>query len=200
MYSQNSEQKHIVSYFGKFKGKLLSIGENDGKTFSNALNLIELGWEAYLIEPSPKAYKALTELHERNVNITCVNVAIGEENKVMTFYESKHHLKDKSDFALLSSLDYSETERWRKSGVEFTEIEVPVVTYDKIKDNYDFISIDAEGYDLIILKQIDLTHTKLLCIEWNSIESVKAEIIKYCLSFGLNTIIYISGENLLIGR
>lgn len=200
IYTQNQEQKYIENYFGNFKGNLLSIGENNGKTFSNSLKLIELGWKATLIEPSPKSFSALKELHRGNNRIRCLNVAIGSKKSAMAFYESEHHLKDMSDFALLSSLDYKETERWRKVGVKFNEIIVNVVPYSEVKDDYDFITIDAEGYDLLILKQIDLSMTKLLCIEWNSIADIKKQILEYCLIFGLNNLIYVCGENLLIGR
>jgi hypothetical protein len=65
---------------------------------------------------------------------------------------------------------------------------------------FDFITIDAEGYDLEILRQIDLTDTKLLCIEWNTNDQAKGQILEYTIKFGMNKIIYVSGENLLIGR
>ena len=126
-YSQNQEQEYILNYFGDYKGNLLSIGENDGKKFSNALRLIELGWSATLVEPSPKAFKALELLHKDNPNVRCINVAVSDTCGKMKFYESGHHLSDKSDFSLLSSLDYSETEKWRRSGVKFTETEVVVL-------------------------------------------------------------------------
>ena len=65
---------------------------------------------------------------------------------------------------------------------------------------FDFITIDAEGMDMEILKQIDLLDTQLLCIEWNSKNEIKEEILEYTSKFGMNKIIYQSGENLLIAR
>lgn len=205
MYSQNQEQKHILDFFKDTKGTLLSIGENDGKTFSNSLALIELGFSAVLVEPSPIAYKKLTELHKhRQSQVICINAAIGESVGKAILYESSHHLSDKSDVALLSSLKESETEKWKKSGVDFKEEEVDVITYKLVKTildsetEFDFITIDAEGYDLEILKQIDLTSVKLLCIEWNSKKEIKNAILEYTSRFGMDNIIYESTENLLI--
>lgn len=200
MYTQNKEQEYILEYFKDFKGTLLDIGANDGKTFSNSLALIELGWEAVLVEPSPCTFEKLKELHKDRDNVKCYNVAIGETSGKMKFYESGHHLKDKSDYALLSTLDPNETIKWRKAGIEFKEIEVDVLPYESIFGKFDFITIDAEGIDIEILKQIDLTHTSLLCIEWNSIVANKLVILEYCSQFGMNKIIYESGENLLICR
>lgn len=203
IYTQNKEQEYILSYFKNTdisKINILDIGANNGITYSNSYALLKLGARATLIEPSPKSFKDLSSLHKGNNLVKCLNVAIGSEKSKMTLYESEHHLKDKSDFALLSSLDYNETIKWRKSGIKFNEINVNVIPYSEINDNYDFITIDTEGYDLKILKQIDLSYTKLLCIEWNSNPDIKKQILEYCLKFGLNNLIYISGENLLIGR
>lgn len=200
MYSQNLEEQFILEYFKDFKGKLLDVGANDGKTFSNSLRLIELGWNAVLVEPSRTAFDKLDELHKFNSSVKLFNLAIGNEVSKLTFHESGHHLKDKSDVALLSSLYKNETTKWKNAGVYFNEYEVLVTTYNHIKDNYDFITIDAEGYDLEILKQIDLSYTKLLCIEWNSIQSNKDSILEYCAAFGMNKVIYQSPENLLICR
>lgn len=200
MYTQNKEQEYILEHFKDFKGTLCSIGENDGKTFSNALALIELGWDAILVEPSPCTFEKLKELHKDRDNVICINAAVGESAGKMKFYESGHHLKDKSDYALLSTLDPNETIKWRKAGIEFKEIEVDVITMTELNAHFDFVTIDAEGLDIEILKQIDLTHTSLLCIEWNSIMANKLVIMEYCSQFGMNKIIYESGENLLICR
>lgn len=200
MYSQGNEEQIILEYFKDFKGKLLDIGANDGKTFSNSLALIELGWSAVLVEPSKIAFSKLKELHKDNEKVDLVNYAIGNKEGKAIFFESGHHLKDKLDIALLSSLNESETDKWKNVGVKFEPYEINTIPYSKIKDNYDFITIDAEGYDLEILKQIDLTNTKLLCIEWNSIESNKEQILKYTSTFGMDNIIYQSAENLLICR
>lgn len=201
-YSQNDEQKHILEFFNGKKGTLLSIGENDGQTFSNAYALIKLGWTALLVEPSEIAFEKLSNLHKDNLNVTSLNFAIGTENSIVDFYESGAHFKDKSDFSLLSSLKKDETEKWKN--VDFEIKKVQVYTYkDFISnsfDKFDFITIDAEGMDLDILKQIDLSNTQLLCIEWNNKEEIKNEILEYTSKFGMNKIIYQSGENLLIAR
>lgn len=203
MYSQNEEEKHILKFFGGKTGTVLDIGANDGKTFSNSLALIEKGWWGILVEPSKIAFEKLEKLHGKNEHVKLLNCAIGGENMKGILHESGSHLPDGSDVALLSSLKKWETEKW--TNVKFEEKPVNVLAFREIISaigdrNLDFITIDAEGMDMDILKQIPLNRTQLLCIEWNSIQKVKDEILNYTALFDLVRIIYQSPENLLIAR
>ena len=101
-----------------------------------------------------------------------------------------------------------EQEKWKKGGLEFEKVEVDVLTFNDFRTKkvpgmfrFDFITIDAEGMDLAILQQIDLTkyQTKLVCIEHNSVPEAKEAMIAYCRSHGLVEIIYESGENVIMG-
>lgn len=203
MYSQSKEEQYITEYFKDFTGTLLDIGANDGKTFSNSLRLIELGWKAVLVEPAPTAWDNLLLLHGDNEKVVLVPLCIGQTNKKVVFHESGHHLPSKSDRALLSTVCPQEKTKWAK--VAFQEMEAEMVNYEtlckrtEIKD-FDFITIDAEGMDVEILRQIDLSATKLLCIEWNGNPHARLEIEAYCSRFGMDKLIYTSGENLLIAR
>lgn len=202
LYSQNLEDQFITDYFTGFTGTLLSVGENDGETFSNAKALIDLGWSAHLLEPASVFYQ-LKRLHMDNKNVHCYNLAIGETDGITTLFESGAHVHGGTDKALVSSLSGEETERWRKSGVIFHEKQVPVCTFKSFweiadRPQFDFISIDAEGFDWIILQQIDLATVgcKCLVIEWNSDENLKQQFCEYCQKFGL-IYIFKSRENII---
>jgi hypothetical protein len=82
---------------------------------------------------------------------------------------------NKGDTSLLSTIKETEMARWK--GTEFKPVRVKVMTYDTFtQEQYDFISIDAEGMDIDILKQIDLDGVKCLCIEYNNDRHIEAEI------------------------
>lgn len=202
-YSQNQEEKYILDFFKGRKGTLLSIGENDGITFSNAKRLIENGWKAILVEPSHSAFNMLAELHKDNKNVSLVNCAIGHMNYVTRFHESGPHLYDRSDNALLSTINEQEKSRWKN--VEWIEYDVDVITYNELTyrtgvKSFNFITIDAEGVDTLILRQIDLSECELLCIEWNGKSEVAIEIFKHTHQFGMKNIVYQNSENLIISR
>lgn len=197
MYSQNKEEEVILNYFGFIPGTLCSIGENDGVTFSNVKALIERGWKGILIEPSPKAYAKLKELYKEIKGVYTYQVAIGNHNGEAVLFESMSHL-NRGDVGLLSTLVTDEMHRWR--GEVFNPIDVKIFRWktflNRVKyKTFDFISIDAEGLDLDILKQIDLTETKMVCVEWNG--KNKQAFIDSCPGF---RIIHENGENLIFAR
>jgi len=202
-YSQNNEDLIILDYLqdkGISDGVILSLGENNGLDLSNARTLIEFGFSAVLIEPS-SVFKQLNELYLTNMNVQCLNVAIGDKAGKMKFWESENHVPNGNDKALVSTLDFEETKRW--PNVKFNEIEVDVITFEDllIKFNhhrFDVVSIDCESYDWIILKQIDLIaiECKVLVIEWNLNHELDRLYTSYCGNFGLKEI-YRNSENII---
>ncbi len=153
-YSQNLEQDYILNYFANHApGHLLDIGANDGQTLSNSRALIEYkDWSGLLVEPSPTAFKKLNSLYKDNDLVECLNVAIANEKGRIEFYDMESHL-GKGDTSLLSTAVVSELPKWAAT-TEFKKIKVKAVTYAEIIDTYDFITIDCEGLDLDVLRQI----------------------------------------------
>ena len=179
----------------------LDIGANDGKTFSNSLRLIENGWKAVLVEPSPRAFKRLSELHALSDNVHCVNVAIANSNGMLTLKESSS-LINENDIALVSSLKPEETTKWTMCN--FKDVNVVALDFQTFYSNlpikkFDFISIDVEGFDYDVLKQIDLNLVgcRCLCVEFNG--KNKDLFVNYVSKFGMNLISQ-NYENLIFAK
>lgn len=195
-FSQNSEEKYILQYFEGFTGTLLDIGANDGKTFSNSLALIGNDWKAVLVEPGADAYMKLALLHEYNDKVMCLKLAIGQENGFVDLHVNEPHIA--GDTGLLSTLDPKEKERW--GSLQFKTERVECMDYKSLcelieMDKFDFITIDAEGKDMVILEQIDLTHTRMVCVEHNGKDIEKYS--DYCKKFGMK-VLHINGENIIL--
>jgi len=190
-YSQNKEDLQVLDYFGDRTGTLLSVGENDGTTFSNARLLIEHGFSAHLFEPATVC-SSLIKLHKGNDKVHIYNKGLGDKIGRVTFYESGTHVKNGTDRALVSTTDYKETIRWRKQGVQFAERHIQILDFKGWykhagKPKLEFISIDCESNDWTVLKEIDLKEVgcEFLVIEWNGDKGLEKKYTTHCEQFGL---------------
>lgn len=205
-YAQNREDIMVKAYFDlkygrDFKGHLLDLGANDGVTFSNSLMLIESNWSADLVEPSPQTYLKLDKLHSVRKDVKCHKIAVSNVNGTVKFHDSGTLLGG-NDKSLVSTLNPEEKLRWNGE-VSYEEISVQSVTFANLlnltkRSTFDFITIDIEGLDWIVLKQIDLTKVgcKMLIIENNGKETLK--YVAYCKQFGLK-LLNSNQENLIFG-
>jgi FkbM family methyltransferase len=202
-YSQNGEGKIIAGYFKGKTGRLLSIGENDGKTLSNVLHLIEAGWSADLVEPSPAAFEKLKSLHQGNDKVRCHQFAISNYNGMASFHDSGSHLNN-GDTSLLSTLNQADKDKWAAS-TEFKTIDVPVLEFGAFhfsidSPQFDFISIDAEGEDVKILQQMNLRELgcKCLIVEHNSDRATELSIRSHAEYYGLKKVLLRNAENICL--
>lgn len=174
-YAQNGEDIIIQKLFGNFVGTFLSIGENDGITFSNVRAFAEMGWTGLLVEASPKAYERLLknyELIDRDIDFQ--NTAIGKEDGYLEFYESGE-LLNKGDVALVSSGVKKELQRWQSIKMPFTKMTIGMTSVATMfsrsrHTHFDLLSLDIEGMELDVLPQIDFKALKIqvAVIEFNS--------------------------------
>jgi FkbM family methyltransferase len=179
-YSQREEEIVITNYFEGFTGTLLDLGSNNGIIFSNSRALIEKGWSGCLVEPCQKTFTELVINNAKYPKAWCRNVAIGTFNGHADFYESGS-LINGHDHSLVSTLKAEETERWKKvngpdqHAVEYRKTKVHVVDWKTFHRSaphkqFDFITIDIEGMELEVLRQMNLVDLgcKLICIEYNN--------------------------------
>jgi FkbM family methyltransferase len=187
-YSQNNEQEIIEQYFEKYDSSelcFLDIGANDGVSFSNTYNLSLKGWSGICLEPSINAFNKMKINYKDNEKMILCNYGISNVTDKLKFYESGNWIDAEAPTSILSTL--SSEERNRFEGMNWTETICDFYTFKDFleKENlnnytFDFINIDCEGYDFIVLKQIDLNkfNVKLICIEFID-EKTELEIKSY---------------------
>jgi FkbM family methyltransferase len=143
-----------------------------------------------LLEPS-SVYSRCKELHKDNELVRAYQLGIAQQNGIIDFYESGSF--EGHDKALVSCINPDEMKRWgssvsfEKTEAQFLTFEDFLIKYKMDEKRFDFISIDAEGFDWDILSQIDLDlhQTQCVCIEWNSLNDLDLLFTKYCNNFGL---------------
>jgi FkbM family methyltransferase len=203
MYSQNLEEKYILDYFGTFVGSFLDLGCNDCKTFSNTRALAERGWSGILVDPSPKAIARCKQLYNGHKGFYIYPFAISNHNGKAMLQESGA-LCNAEDVGLVSTFHASEMERFKRT-VKYEPVEVKTFKWKtfinrlKVKE-FQMISIDIENDEMKVLPDMNLSKTDLICIEWNGSHEKKIKYLECTTRYGLDKIIYESGENLIIVR
>ncbi len=194
MYSQNCEEKYILEYFGDRKGKFLDIGSHDGMLNSNTYALALLGWQGVCIEPSASPFHVLTNLYQDNENITLINAALITDDVdygLIKFYESGGDQ--------IGTLYDKHKEVWDHY-TKYRDIYISPIKmrdiYSQFGNDFSFISIDIEGGNVDLLKDLDLFFADMVCIEHDRAFN---EILECAAKFELHEI-YRSNENMILAR
>lgn len=157
-YSQWGEQKFISEFFAGHRGRFLDIGAFDGLTGSNTRSLSDNGWSGVLVEASPFIFQRLVENHRGNDKMQFVNAAMMPSAGLVTFHDSGSQVATcKQDHGV------SEFVRRRYAISAIT----PEMLAQHMGGDYDFVSLDIEGMDLPVIREMGLVLSKarLLCVE-----------------------------------
>lgn len=191
-YTQNEEEKYIVDSLKDISaGQFLDIGAHDGKTFSSTRALVERGWGGVYVEPAPDVLPTLrANIAEYSDRTTVLPLAIGLRRGILPFYSS--------GMDMVGSLSPEHAKKW-SSCVQFTEIQVPVITLADLEAQhgtaFDFVGMDVEGINWDLFCQFDWTrwNPRCVCIEY---DDKKDEIEQVLRAHGYS-IVYISPENIV---
>jgi FkbM family methyltransferase len=170
-------------------GIVVEVGAFDGVHLSNSFSLEKIGWRAICIEPNPEMFHHLQKNRPLATNLNHAIVGDDAINEIVFYAE---------EIGVLSGCSYDENDvkkRYANRGLDYKDpqkISVPATTltnlFEKLKiDNLDVLSIDVEGFELEVLKGLDLKKVdiNLFIIEANN-EDFKKGILDYfngCLDY-----------------
>jgi FkbM family methyltransferase len=166
MYSQNDEERIIEGLLAQAPpGRFLDIGAYDGKTFSNTLRLVELGWGGVCLEPSAGAFVRLLALHGDSDRVVLVNAAVAAEARLVDFYDSGGDA--------VSTTVPAHVEKWESgSAVRFKRVMVFTLPIEQVfarfGHDFGFINLDVESQNLELLECLPfekLTALRVVCVE-----------------------------------
>jgi FkbM family methyltransferase len=172
VYSQYGEDEYVLSFFkdnNSEKKLVVEIGAADGFRFSNSYKLIQLGWSAILIEPNNYSFSKLKTLHENNNNVYLENCGCSDNTKLnVTLYCDKN-----DDYQQISTFSEKQMEGCKSYyKCDFYEQEINIYKTSDLFEKYnikhiDFLSIDTESFDNLVIKGIDFEkcYITLICIE-----------------------------------
>ncbi len=166
-YSQCGEDRileFIFSELGIINPTYIDIGAYHPFKLSNTALLYKKGNRGINIEPNPILFKKFLKYRTQDINL---NMGISDKKGKIDFYIV--------NVPTLSTFSKETVEKYKKQGNFFIEKIVPVnvdtiesVINDYCNGNFpDFLSLDAEGIDNLILKNLDYDENspKVICVE-----------------------------------
>ena len=190
-YSQSGEDllvKYIFDNLGISKPSYLDIGAHHPYYLSNTALFYELGSRGINIEPDPSLFKAFIEHREFDKNL---NIGISKEQGLSDFYIIS--------VPTLNTFSKREAENYSKEG-DYTITEVVKIqtnTVSNIVKEHNggafpqFLNIDAEGIDELIITSVDYeeSYPIVICIETLTFSSSgngskNTDIISYLIEKG----------------
>lgn len=199
-YSQNGEEKIIVKELDSknTKGFFLDIGAFDGERLSNTRRLALDGWSGILVEPHPAHAEKCRKLYADRSDVVTAEVALCDSDGTSQMFANDTYY---------STLDPDETKRWKHcKDITFSTLTVRTMAFATFFKEYvasgqviDFVSIDAEGSDHIILRDMLALGVlpKLVCVEHNG--KIYHQCFKLLASQGYSLVAK-NGVNLIMKR
>jgi FkbM family methyltransferase len=151
---------------------VVQIGSNDGKTGDPIHGMLRrnTSWRALFVEPVPFLYQRLRENYGNEARFCFENIAIGANHTLNPFYylpaSAREHFPELPVwFDQLGSFtrDHIAHELGRSDIEPFIAVaNIPTVPLPELLSRndvrqIDLLHIDTEGYDWMILQQLDLT-------------------------------------------
>lgn len=141
-----AEECKAIKKYGKRGGVFVDIGANVGLLTLDMMMQAGSKGKVIAFEPNPATYCMLNEVVKINnkysTPITCIQSVLGEATGTTEFY-----ISNKDYLGVMSAMHSNDPDAY--------PIRLPVITLDQYfleEDHLDFLKIDAEGAELMILK------------------------------------------------
>jgi FkbM family methyltransferase len=150
-YSQEGEDLVLNRLFdNKHDGFYVDVGANHPLRFSNTHFFYKKGWRGVNIEPNPELHEVLQDIRKEDANI---NLGVSTEKGELDYYmfnePALNTFSKKEADEYLFKQEYSLI---KKCKVKVDTLEAILDNIELIKNkSIDFMSIDAEGFDLKVL-------------------------------------------------
>lgn len=148
MYSQYHEDDLFLDLLPA-KGRALDIGAWDPMTFSNSRALIERGWSAVLIEPSPTPLSNLIHFYWDNREVQVVNSAVTVEGGMIRLAVTDD---------AVTQQEGPRIGEWLATGGFYGHMSIPALSvvqlFEYFGGDFDFVSIDTEGTSVDVFAEM----------------------------------------------
>lgn len=198
-YSQHGEDVAIHELIDAGAERCaVDVGANDGQSWSNSYLFGLEGYRLLLIEPMPEYARRCRELYAGSADVVVEEYAVAPEAGEATFFVNEDATTD--ELAMRSSLA-----RELVPSTQVNSITVKTVPLHQLLQRHDwpkhyaFLSVDAEGFDLDVLKSaaLDEYRPSVICVEEGEAHQ---EIAHYLAGFGYGYVKTLGPNGLYVPR
>lgn len=162
-YSQDYEDLKIEKLLKGCNKRYLEIGGYHPTRLSNTYRLYKKGWTGIIVEPNPDVKEIFNSLRPKDI---LLNIGISETGDKLKYF--------KFLIPALNTFSKIDADKSIKMGHNLVGEEmINTNTIEKIvTENFDFVSIDTEGFDAMILKNWPWKkfQPKVICVETDKVE------------------------------
>lgn len=190
-------------FYKKEKGFYIDVGAYHPKKSSNTYYFYKKGWKGINIDAMPGSMKLFNRLRKRDINL---EIPIGKDGEEVRYYEFEDKALNGFESESLIARDPSKPQNTLKKihQLKTQSLNSILDTYLPKGQSIDFMSIDVEGQEMVILQSLDFEKFKPLWIlsenwDYSIIESDKDQLDTFIRSKGyvpkaktLNTVFYYS--------
>ena len=169
-YSQFDEDIFLTEFFKKKKkGKFVDLGAFHPIRYNNTYLLYRKGWNGTNIDLNQTSIDMFNIVRSRDNN-KCALIS-NERNKKETVY-FEHNFSAGNSINLMNDPQKILTKEKIMTSSTFNDL---------VQHKFDFLNIDLEGHDYIVLKTIDLKYYQpdLICVEILENSKDKNKIFKF---------------------
>jgi FkbM family methyltransferase len=179
-YSKNKEDQYLKKIFKKkINGTYIDIGAYHPYRFSNTYLLYKKGWTGINVDINKESIDLFNIARSNDINL---NVAIGDKNKVQTFYYKKKNYPTNTLNKKFAKRFWSNKKHIKKNKIMTRTFDYLVKKMKKV----DLLDIDVEGTEYEVIKKINFKKIsfKIILIEhsiFNTITRKNTKKIKRLL-------------------
>lgn len=190
-YSQVGQDTAVVKHFDGLRGGyFVEVGAGDGVTYSNTYLLEkEYGWRGICVEPIPEQFDKLVRARGGKGRSFCVpNPLLDVSGREVSFRVCERSVCEHP--SMLSGIeDYLDAHPEARDGRQITMItETLTEVLDRCEapSTVDYLSLDTEGSELLILRGVDWARYsfRLIHVEHNYMEPARTHIREFLESKG----------------
>lgn len=190
-FSESGEDLILLNIFGnkikkKEKGFYIDVGAYDPHRGSNTQLLYMHGWQGINIDPKPGTKQLFDKYRPKDINL---EVAVSSKEETVSYFTC----------GVADTLNSISRERFSELNIADSiqeEIQVPALPLSAIIEKYvqkgqaiDFLNLDVEGFDLVVLTSNDWNKYKpgVIAVEidgYTANDFIQSETAQYLFNLG----------------